>query len=57
MHYVDLQKISTKTRKGRLLGMLIVFIFVLIVMIIMMNIQSSPATTINGNVLQYITFI
>jgi hypothetical protein len=54
MHYIDLKNINTKTRKGRLLGMFIVFIFVLIVMLILMNVQSSQAVLNNLNLGQVI---
>jgi hypothetical protein len=54
MHYIDLQKINVKTRKGRLIGMLIVFIFALIVMLIMMNLNSMQETSINSNIFHYI---
>ena len=55
MHYIDFQKINTRTRKGRLLGMLIVFIFALIVMIIMMNVGSSQLEAVNSDIMTYIS--
>jgi hypothetical protein len=54
MHYIDLKEINSKTRKGRLFGMLIVFIFVLIVMLILMNVHSSQTVLNNLNLGQII---
>jgi hypothetical protein len=57
MHYIDLQKINAKSRKGRLTGILIVFIFALIVMLIMMNINSMQEPSINSTIFQYIVSV
>jgi hypothetical protein len=55
MHYIDFERVSTKSRKGRLLGVLTVFIFALIFIIIMMNVLSSQSASMDANLWHLLT--